>query len=76
MLIENDFKTKEFEDGLMMVRDYKEYFKSCRKNIFLTGGAGFIGSNILEQIINETEHSITIFDNLATVNCGLENINY
>lgn len=27
MLIENDFKTKEFEDGLMMVRDYKEYFK-------------------------------------------------
>ena len=74
MLIENDFEVKDYENGLTMVRDYKEYFMTDSKKIFLTGGAGFIGSNILEQLINETEHLITIYDNLTTVNCGIENI--
>lgn len=77
MLIENDYITKEVEDGITMVRDYKEYFKTdiiSKQKIFLTGGAGFIGSNILEQILTDTTHDVTIYDDLSSVNCGLENI--
>ena len=33
-----------------------------REKILITGGAGFIGSNIAKKLINEG-HQITIFDN-------------
>lgn len=35
------------------------------KNILVTGGAGFIGSHMVDQLIN-LEHTVTIFDNLST----------
>lgn len=75
MLIENDFNPKQVTDGLLMVRDYKEYYTfNKKKKIFLTGGAGFIGSNIVEQLLENDKYEITVYDNLSTVNCGLDNI--
>ena len=34
------------------------------KKIFLTGGAGFIGSHIAEWLINDG-YEVTVFDNLS-----------
>lgn len=42
------------------------------KNILITGGAGFIGSNLADKLI-ELGHNVTIVDNLATG--SKENIN-
>jgi UDP-glucose 4-epimerase len=36
-------------------------------NILITGGAGFIGSNLTERLINDG-HKITVIDNLSTGN--------
>ena len=36
------------------------------KNILITGGAGFIGSNIVEYLLNNDVKFIRIFDNLST----------
>ena len=36
-------------------------------NILITGGAGFIGSHIIDQLINKN-HNITVLDNLSTGN--------
>ena len=36
------------------------------KNILITGGAGFIGSNITEFLLNNNVKFIRIFDNLST----------
>ena len=74
MMIENNYVKCDYEDGLVMVRDYKEYFVCDRKKIFITGGAGFIGSNLVHYLCKYTNHDITVYDNLSTVNCGLENI--
>lgn len=41
------------------------------KNILITGGAGFIGSHIADELINDNE--ITIIDNLSTGN--IKNLN-
>ena len=35
-----------------------------KKNILLTGGAGFIGSHLAEQLLSEGEWSVTIIDDL------------
>lgn len=35
------------------------------KTIFVTGGAGFIGSALVRFLINETEHSVVNFDKLT-----------
>ncbi len=35
-------------------------------NILITGGAGYIGSHVVKQLIENTEHNITILDNLST----------
>jgi len=72
MLIERDFTERICTYDLLMVRDYKEYFYTKKQRIFLTGGAGFIGSNIIKCLIDE--YDITVYDNLSTTNGGDINI--
>ena len=36
-----------------------------KKTIFITGGAGFIGSALVRYLINETEHNVINFDKLT-----------
>ncbi|HDO42122.1 MAG TPA: NAD-dependent epimerase/dehydratase family protein, partial [Candidatus Bathyarchaeota archaeon] len=40
-------------------------------NVIVTGGCGFIGSNLVERLLEEG-HRVTVFDNLSTGN--LKNI--
>ncbi len=35
-------------------------------NILVTGGAGYIGSHVVKQLGEQTEHRITVLDNLVT----------
>ncbi|MEA1913863.1 MAG: UDP-glucose 4-epimerase GalE [Campylobacterota bacterium] len=35
-------------------------------NILITGAAGYIGSHVAKQLLEKTEHEITILDNLST----------
>lgn len=35
-------------------------------NILLTGGAGYIGSHVVKQLLETTKYNITILDNLST----------
>ena len=35
-------------------------------NILITGGAGYIGSHVVKQLLERTDHSVTILDNLST----------
>ncbi len=35
-------------------------------HVLVTGGAGYIGSHVVKQLIEDTSHSITILDNLST----------
>ena len=44
------------------------------KNIFLTGGAGFIGSAVARHIINDTDHSVVNIDRLTYAG-NLESLN-
>lgn len=37
-------------------------------NILVTGGAGYIGSHVAKQLLENTEHNIIIIDNLSTGN--------
>jgi len=39
---------------------------NSRLNILVTGGAGYIGSHVVKQLIEYTNHNITIIDNLST----------
>lgn len=35
-------------------------------NILITGGAGYIGSHVAKQLLESTNHNLTILDNLST----------
>ncbi len=35
-------------------------------HILVTGGAGYIGSHLVKQLGEETDHTITVLDNLVT----------
>jgi UDP-glucose 4-epimerase len=35
-------------------------------NILVTGGAGYIGSHVVKQLIEKTKHNVVILDNLST----------
>jgi UDP-glucose 4-epimerase len=35
-------------------------------HILVTGGAGYIGSHVVKQLLEETNHHVTIIDNLST----------
>jgi UDP-glucose 4-epimerase len=35
-------------------------------NILVTGGAGYIGSHVVKQLLEHTDHDVTIIDNLST----------
>ena len=45
---------------------YYIYFIHRRMNILITGGAGYIGSHVLKQLLENTTHSVTVVDNLST----------
>jgi UDP-glucose 4-epimerase len=40
--------------------------KTDDKHILITGGAGYIGSHVAKQLLQESSHKITILDNLST----------
>ncbi len=40
--------------------------KMSKQHILVTGGAGYIGSHVVKQLIENSDHSITIIDNLST----------
>lgn len=44
------------------------------KNIIVTGGAGFIGSHVVEHIFRETDWNIIIIDKLTYASKGLERL--
>jgi UDP-glucose 4-epimerase len=41
------------------------------KNILITGGAGFVGINLVRYLINFSPHKITVLDNLSAGNLDL-----
>lgn len=45
------------------------------KNVLITGGAGFIGSHIIEHIIKNTDWNIIIIDKLTYATKGLSRLN-
>ncbi|MFW9881079.1 MAG: NAD-dependent epimerase/dehydratase family protein, partial [Candidatus Thorarchaeota archaeon] len=35
------------------------------KKILITGGAGFIGSHLVDKLVEGNNHKVTIYDNLS-----------
>ena len=47
------------------------YNKGKVKNLFISGGAGFIGINLVKYFLGKKEYKITVFDNISTGNYKL-----
>jgi UDP-glucose 4-epimerase len=43
-------------------------------NILITGGAGYIGSHVVKQLLEMTRHNIIVVDNLSTGNINILNM--
>lgn len=41
------------------------------KNILVTGGAGYIGSHTVVELLSTTDHSVTVFDNFSNASHGV-----
>jgi nucleoside-diphosphate-sugar epimerase len=43
-----------------------EFMNDSNQRIVVTGGAGFIGSHLVDRLLTDTEARVTVFDNLST----------
>ena len=43
--------------------------KNKKKFIVVTGGAGFVGSNLIEYLLNKTNYKIISIDNYSSGRC-------
>ena len=41
-----------------------------RKKIFITGGAGFIGANLVRYLLDKPGFDLTVYDNLSACSIG------
>ena len=39
---------------------------NLKKKIFITGGAGFIGSHLVRRLLNNNSYDVTVYDNLSS----------
>ena len=35
-------------------------------NVLVTGGAGFIGSNLIDELVKDSNNNVTVIDDLST----------
>ena len=52
---------------MLIVYNNHEIFKKIMKKVLVTGGAGFIGSNLVDKLV-EAGHKVIVLDNLVTGN--------
>lgn len=43
------------------------------KNVLVTGGAGFIGSHLVDMLLEEEPEKIIVFDNFIRGGCTISN---
>jgi len=51
---------------------YRGKPKNLRQKIFITGGAGFIGANLVKHLLEDGCYDITVYDNLSV--CSKKNL--